>query len=499
MKKIIVVASGFLVLGCSMFQKPGISPTREPQQATEMYQMDITEKISSSFKSMMDEPTDAERSRRVGKFLQSHRDFFYIAQGLLTNFDEELGKLYHLKTENIELVAEDKARFVKASYEMRIAWEFSERNLHEILGVYELALTHANDPSSEYHRACEWIVTNVAKGLDRGWKNGDRSAIISLAQDLQDINHEFAASLKSQNKKAILIPSFKKYSEASSAVRAAAFQQSLKYAQQRKQTLFDSFIAKEWLEFTEKRSNLEQEELQIWSDDVARKPQALDVLYPDPAGPGQITGNRFPTNTWAVTFDDGPHPTHTAEMFKILQDNHMVGTFFWLAQNILKYPQLVNQAGQLGFNRACHSFTHPNLPTLNQAGWNHEINDALDVYEKQVGQPATFFRCPYGACGGSNSIIRQMIAKRNAMHVFWNVDSLDWQDKNPQTVFERAKKQMEVLNHGVVLFHDIHPQSVAAFKLLTGYIREKGYQVRPLPDIVTEVRGLDQYPRYTSP
>ena len=47
---------------------------------------------------------------------------------------------------------------------------------------------------------------------------------------------------------------------------------------------------------------------------------------------------------------------------------------------------------------------------------------------------------------------------------------------------------MELRNRGIVLFHDIHSQSVIALGLLTDYIKKKGYVVKPLPTIIGEVR-----------
>ena len=52
------------------------------------------------------------------------------------------------------------------------------------------------------------------------------------------------------------------------------------------------------------------------------------------------------------------------------------------------------------------------------------------------------------------------------IHVFWNVDSLDWKDKNPETILARVKKAMAAEKKGIILFHDIHPQSVEASKLV---------------------------------
>jgi peptidoglycan/xylan/chitin deacetylase (PgdA/CDA1 family) len=107
---------------------------------------------------------------------------------------------------------------------------------------------------------------------------------------------------------------------------------------------------------------------------------------------------------------------------------------------------------------------------LNQADLNHEIIDAYNGFADVVGEPPTLFRCPYGACGGANSKIRQMIADKHMMHVFWNVDSLDWQDLDPNSILARVQKQMETLGRGIVLFHDIHPQSVKAVQLLVNWL-----------------------------
>jgi peptidoglycan/xylan/chitin deacetylase (PgdA/CDA1 family) len=59
-----------------------------------------------------------------------------------------------------------------------------------------------------------------------------------------------------------------------------------------------------------------------------------------------------------------------------------------------------------------------------------------------------------------------MIAAQGMVHVFWNVDSLDWQDKNPPKIINRVNMQMNARGRGVVLFHDIHPTTVTATKTL---------------------------------
>ncbi len=493
MKKIIkcVAAVGLCVLmlgslySCmSVTSKSNTSALpREPQQVVSE---DDSKKAEATFKSLMNNPNDGERSRAVANFLNRQRDFYFIAHGMLNEFDTELDRLITLQKQKV-LTATDLEKFEQLSFQMRIAWEFSERNMHELLDIYELALYQANDTTAEYHRASGWIVDNIREWLKDGAKKGDSSAIISLAQKLDDVNLEVRAAIQKTGKKVIRIPSYKNIYAVSAEALKTAHAQSLKFSQARKQTLVETFIGKEWLQHKKERDLEMAEELKNWSDST-RKPQALDTLYPDAGGPGHVTGNRFPENTWAITLDDGPHPTHTEGMFQVLNNIKMSGTFFWQTKNLKLYPNISARAKSFGFNRASHSYTHANLPKLSQASLNHEINDAFDDFEKVVSAQPTLFRCPYGACGSMGSNIRQMIAARNALHIAWNVDTLDWQDKNPQSIFERTRKQIDIRKRGIILLHDIHPQSVVALKLITDYLRQQAYLVKPLPEIIGAVR-----------
>ncbi len=474
------IVSGLLILffqlSCATSQKNLNPSPREPQQVAVTQ---IFFPAYKTFESFVAEPDEAIRSQEAATMLDRQRDFYFIAQDMLTAFDAELDKLYYLKQQNVTLAASDFEKFNQLNFQMRIAREFSEKNLHELLGIYDKALPQANDPAADFHKASDLLVNNVNAWLKTGSKKGDGPAISTMAQHLEDVNFQVKKELINNGKSITNIPSYKNYFKNQMP--------NLHTDISRLDSALQSTIGKEWLLFQAERSLDSETEIKGWTEET-RTPQALDVLYPNAGGFGQVTGNRFPASTWAITLDDGPHPTYTPEMFKVLTDAQMPATFFWLSQNLRLYPQLSAQAHQLGFNRGSHSYTHANLPKLSQTELNHEINDACDEFERIIGAAPTFFRCPYGACGPSGSTIRQMIAARNALHIFWNVDSLDWQDKNPQTVFERARKQMELRDHGIVLFHDVHPQSVAALRLLTTYIKQKGFKVRPLPEIISEVR-----------
>ncbi|MBC7713090.1 MAG: polysaccharide deacetylase family protein [Rhizobacter sp.] len=232
-------------------------------------------------------------------------------------------------------------------------------------------------------------------------------------------------------------------------------------------------------------------------DAAGREPQSELRFKPSVGPDGNVMGLVFPKNVWALTYDDGPNPTHTTAILNNLQTLGIKATFFWLAENVLRYQSVVDLVKERGMPRENHSWTHPQLPKLDDAGLQKEIVQSTAVDTKAYGEKPRFFRCPYGA-GNSVPKIRGMIADLGMIHVFWNVDTLDWQDKDPDSIVERAKKQMAAAGHGVILFHDIHPQSVIASRKLVEWsqTQKDANAIRwvTIPEIVDEMNGVTPPP-----
>jgi peptidoglycan/xylan/chitin deacetylase (PgdA/CDA1 family) len=213
-----------------------------------------------------------------------------------------------------------------------------------------------------------------------------------------------------------------------------------------------------------------EEEIRAMIRDLALDEATLAGVRPSPGKDGNITGNTFPTNTWALTYDDGPHEKYTLPILANLQRYGKKATFFWLAQNLEPNRAVVEKVKAAGHALANHSYSHANLPKVSSEKLRQEIEASTQVQARFYGYRPAFFRCPYGA-GLNVARIRQMIADQGMIHVFWNVDSLDWQDKNPASIHARVKKQMLAEKKGVVLFHDIQPPTLEASRLLMEYSR----------------------------
>lgn len=226
-----------------------------------------------------------------------------------------------------------------------------------------------------------------------------------------------------------------------------------------------------------------------------RDPQSTGICPSGSESMGNITGSGFPKGTWALTLDDGPHVKHTDTIFQAFTQNGLRGTFFWLAQLTSRSgnrPVIDNIISE-GHTVASHSFSHANLPTLGSSALSKEIVEANSIHTQAFGFKPKFFRCPYGACGKPGSNIRQMIADQGMVHVFWNVDSLDWKDKNADLLMDRVSKQVMAIDAkgsgGIVLFHDIHETSAATMVQLTRWMKNKGYRVVTMAEIAEEVNN----------
>lgn len=175
------------------------------------------------------------------------------------------------------------------------------------------------------------------------------------------------------------------------------------------------------------------------------------------------TGSEFATNTWVLTFDDGPHTSQTLKIAGILKEHGAGGDFFWLSNLAKNQPGIVKSVYDAGFGVASHSMNHADLTKLNANQIKDQVSGSRDVITKTLNdQGATNyrmkdFRCPYGACWAPKSQkVQQGIVDAGLRHVYWTVDTLDWQDKNTQTVLNRTLKQMKASRRGIILFHDIH-------------------------------------------
>lgn len=239
------------------------------------------------------------------------------------------------------------------------------------------------------------------------------------------------------------------------------------------------------------RSNVKKmskEIKKITKEVMGGRSTSSDTIFPSAGAAGNITGRSFPAKTWSLTFDDGPSSKMTPLVVKNLLERDLKATFFMQANQVQAHPSTAQSVVDAGMEIANHSFDHPQLTKVGPSALEKQIGGSKKIIEEKLGKKVKLFRLPYGA-GVSVDAIRAKIAEHGMIHVFWNVDTLDWQDKDPASIVRRAKKQMagSPKNSGIILFHDVHTQSVTASRMLMDELKKAKLTVCTVQGVVDQM------------
>lgn len=95
----------------------------------------------------------------------------------------------------------------------------------------------------------------------------------------------------------------------------------------------------------------------------------------------------------ALTFDDGPDPTCTAEVLDILDRYGARATFFVVTSEARKYPDLVARILADGHEIAHHTHTHPDMRAITPREIKTEFELARDAFG-EIGVTPRWYRPP---------------------------------------------------------------------------------------------------------
>lgn len=160
----------------------------------------------------------------------------------------------------------------------------------------------------------------------------------------------------------------------------------------------------------------------------------------------------YPNYTWKVktsekvvyfTFDDGPHPEITPWVLEQLAIYNAKATFFMVGDNMVKYPQIVNQVQKSGCKIGNHTFNH-------LKGWSTETETYLENFRKSEAVLETqLFRPPYGRIKTKQA---KVILKSHQV-IMWDRLSCDYE---ANLNIQESLYSMKLLpaNGSIFVFHD---------------------------------------------
>jgi peptidoglycan/xylan/chitin deacetylase (PgdA/CDA1 family) len=193
-------------------------------------------------------------------------------------------------------------------------------------------------------------------------------------------------------------------------------------------------------------------------------------------------------NKVAISFDDGPDHSFTAELLDILQENHVHATFFVVGEMVKKSPDAVHRILAEGHTLGNHSFDHPNLtqipPEKLETELDHQIGDTNHLVMELTEKRMNLFRTPYGAI--NNEIIADINAKGFSI-IHWDVDTRDW-DKSitADKIVETVKEQIQP--GSIILMHSapwINKDRLQAIQEIIDYVRSKNLELVTIDELLS--------------
>ncbi|MGY1706243.1 polysaccharide deacetylase family protein [Geodermatophilus sp. SYSU D00697] len=199
------------------------------------------------------------------------------------------------------------------------------------------------------------------------------------------------------------------------------------------------------------------------------------VLLVLPAAPAAAAEQACAAGEVRLTFDDGPSRSATPLILDTLAARGVTATFFVVGAMAAASPGIVRRASDEGHQIGNHSWSHPDLTTLDQEQVETQFRRTDDAIEEATGVPPTQWRPPYGATNAAVAATARDVGLTSM--VLWTVDPIDWSDPPATTIRDRVLQA--VRPDGIVLLHDGSGANTAeALPLILDGLAEEGYCVR---------------------
>jgi peptidoglycan-N-acetylglucosamine deacetylase len=179
----------------------------------------------------------------------------------------------------------------------------------------------------------------------------------------------------------------------------------------------------------------------------------------------------------ALTFDDGPS-ADTVRVLEILGRHQIKATFFVLAGNARRHPDVLRALAAQGHTVAIHGTTHQKLHGASEAQIERELSTAITELSGLGVPPARLYRTPHGLKNAATF----RVARRLGCQLWaWSRGIWDTDRPAPEVLVDRATRF--ACSGMVLLLHDgrgdeerpnIEPM-LAALPLIIERLRSAGF------------------------
>lgn len=170
-----------------------------------------------------------------------------------------------------------------------------------------------------------------------------------------------------------------------------------------------------------------------------------------------------------LTFDDGPVPEVTPALLDILREAGVKATFFMVADNVRKYPDLAARVVAEGHSVGNHTFHHMRGTRYSTEEYMANVAKAAAILPK-----TDLFRPPYGRLRFAE---KRALLRQGYRIILWDVLTHDYDAAySTERLVEIVRKY--VRKGSIINFHDSvksNERMLAAIPQVIGYLKNEGY------------------------
>ena len=216
--------------------------------------------------------------------------------------------------------------------------------------------------------------------------------------------------------------------------------------------------------------------------DLPDAPRSENVLGP---APERYVSVRHSGPEIAFTFDDGPYPPYTDRLLDVLREKQAHGTFFVVADQAEKHPELIRRMIKEGHTVGLHAYEHRDFLRLTEAEQTRDLQTGKAIIKAITGCEPVYWRPPHGF----RDFTTMQTAKRQGLTVVnWSLVPRDWTGIDSQEIYRRVREKAG--DGDIVLLHDgdspygiaSRQPTVEAVALLIDSLRAAGYDLVSLDE-----------------
>ena len=226
------------------------------------------------------------------------------------------------------------------------------------------------------------------------------------------------------------------------------------------------------------------------------------LTYPSPY---TVEYYGYKPNTVAISFDDGPDATWTPKILDVLKQKGVHATFMMIGEQAQDNVGIMKRVLAEGHEIGNHTWTHPDISEISPEQVRLQLNLTERLFGSKLGVKPLYFRPPYDIDEepdtNDQAAPAYMIQKMGYTIIGNKIDTHDWDERlraTPQTMLQDVLEQLQLMKSkpqfrgSIILMHDgggNRAVTVAALPVLIDGLRQHGYQIQQVSDLMGKTRA----------